>query len=165
MMMTRTKFHNRIFAVLFAMILTITSLITLPATGLAASTSKQYIARGGSGRTAYSSTAEFTIKGSMFSKQKVSIYVLTPARYLYKSKAEQSKALDYIKKNAEFKVTVSYNGKVLETKTLKAGSGSFYLPKGNKSYTVKVVSTLKNYKGSDWICNTSAQYGQYQLKY
>ena len=165
MMMTQTKSHNRIFAFLFAMILAITSLISLPATSLAASTSKMYISGGGSGRSAYSRTAEFTIKGNFFSKKKVSVYVLTPARYLFKSKSEQSKSLDYIKKNAEFKVTISYNGEVLETKTVKAGSGYFYLPKGNKKYTVKVVSTLKNYKGSDWICLTSAQYGQYQLKY
>ena len=165
MMYTQTKSQNRIFAFLFAMILSIMSLISLPATSLAASTSKQYIAGGGYGRTAYSRTTEFTIKGNLLSKKKVSVYVLTPARYLFKSKTEQAKSLEYIRKNAEFKVTISYNGKVLETKTVKSGSGYFYLPKGRKNYTVKVTSTLKNYKSSDWICSTSAMYGQSQLKY
>ena len=158
---TAVRTSSRIFAVLFALLLTVTSLIALPASGLAASTSKTSIVSGG-----YSSirsiTETYTIRGNLLSQKKVSIDLFLT---LPKITGETgTKAFNFVKKNATFTVTISLNGKKLKTYTIK-GAGSFKLPKGNKNYTVKIVSTLKNYKNTKLECINGAVYGKYRLSY
>ncbi len=158
---TSVRTRSRIFSLLFALVLTVASLITLPAASLAASTSKTDIVNGGF--TSISSrTQTYTIRGNLLSQKKVSfsLYLSLPAI----GGKTSTEAYNYVKKNAVFDVTVRQNGKKVLTTTVK-GAGSFKLPKGLKTYTVTVESSLKNYKNTKLECINGAVYGKYKLSY
>lgn len=131
----------------------------------AASSSKYNIVQGVSTSSIRGARHEFTIRGNLLTRKKITINAELSGIGAISGQTGQE-AMSYLKQNSNFAYIIyDKNGRCVSVGANLRIGDSIYLPRGLQNYKVVILSKFDRYNGRTVGQELAKNYGKYFLKY